>query len=106
NQPAAEEALSLDDIDLEGLFDLFSVEREQLEARIADVLTRQDQVTLTHLLDAFPIEKGLTELLVYMVIASGDSRHVMDESHTETITIFRADRLPRRISMPRIIFSR
>lgn len=106
NQPIEDEAISLADIDLEGLFDLFSVEREQLERRVADFLAEHDQVSLRDILDRHPIEKGLTELLVYMVIAAADGRHVVDESAPETITVFRTDRHPRRISMPRIIFSR
>lgn len=106
NQPAGDDVLSLGEIDLDGLFDLFAVEREQLEGRIADLLGRHHQVTLADILKAFPIEKGLTELLVYMVIAASDRRHVLDASHAETVTIFRADRPPRHIAMPRIIFCR
>lgn len=106
NQPVQETALTMDDIDLDGLFDLFAVEREQLEARISDILAEEGQVTLRRVLDEFPIEKGLTELLVYMVIAASDNRHVVDDRISETVTVSRSARPPRRVSMPRIIFSR
>lgn len=104
--PASPEENELDAIDLSGLFDFFAVEREQLEERIERFLFDRGQATLRDILEAHPVEKGLTELLVYMSIALEDPRHVVDESYTEDILVRRSDRPPRRIEMPRIIFVR
>ena len=103
-QPSDSE--TLDDLDLTGLFDFFAVEREQLETRIREALTYRSQATLREIIEQYPVEKGLTELLVYLVIATDDPRHVVDESSREEITISRAGRAPKRIAMPRIIFIR
>lgn len=106
HQPVEPDVERLEEIDLAGLFDFFAVEREQLERRIGEVLAHRGQATLREIVAAHPVEKGLTELLVYMVIATDDPRHVVDESHTEEIVVHRSDRPPRRIAMPRIIFVR
>jgi len=104
HQPADPGVESIAGIDLTGLFDFFSVERRELEERIGQMLVVRGQATLADLLKVHPLKKGLMELLVYLVIATEDTRHVIDDSHIEEITIHRTDRPPRRIAMPRIIF--
>jgi hypothetical protein len=106
HQPTEPDAISLGDINLSGLFDFFAVEREQLEMRIGEALAHRRQATLRDILDQYPVQKGLTELLVYMVIATDDERHIVDESVKEEITVYRGDRPPRCVAMPRIIFVR
>lgn len=106
HQPVDPDVERLEEVDLSGLFDFLAVEREQLQRRIDETLMHRSQATLREILDEHPVRKGLTELLVYVVIASDDPRHVVDESRTDEIVVYRPDRPPRRIAMPRIIFVR
>lgn len=104
NQPETADLST--EIALAGLFDLLAVEREQIQRQLDEILAESGQASLREVLERYPVEKGLTELLVYLVIATGDPRHVVDESELEEITMHRNDRPPKRVAMPRIIFVR
>ena len=78
-QAADAEALPLREVDLASLFDPFAVEREQLEANIRHVLRHRAQATLVEVVDVYPVEKGLSEVIGYLAIASADVRHLIDD---------------------------
>jgi hypothetical protein len=106
NQAAEVPDNLLDDIDLSGLFDLFAVERDQLEQRVRDVLQSRSQVSLAEMVDLYPVEKGLAEVLAYLSIATEDPRHVVDERTTDRIVMHHPGRAARRVDLPRVIFVR
>ncbi|MFK7848978.1 MAG: DUF3375 domain-containing protein [Rhodothermales bacterium] len=96
----------LEGLDISELFDLFTVERDQLEQHIEDVLMYKSQATLCDVVEAFPVERGLSEVITYMAIATDTRRHTIDDSVTESVTIKSPNNLMREISLPRIIFTR
>lgn len=72
----------------------------------ARALQAQDQIALTELVDAHPMELGLAELVAYLSIASEDSNSVIDDSARTTIAWRDAEGMTRRAIMPSVIFVR
>jgi hypothetical protein len=68
----AEAELVEDDgeISLEALYIQIYVDKEQLNERIDRMLQSRDSATLSEILEAYPLEKGLSELIAYLSIAS------------------------------------
>lgn len=95
-----------EDIDTNKLFDLVAVDRERLQHNINLELERTDQITLAALLDRFPLELGLAELLTYMLIAEESPSYTIDESVTDLIRWNDGEHIIRRAHVSRIIFSR
>lgn len=96
----------LEDLDISELFDLFAVERDQLEEHIETVLQYKSQATLSDVIELFPVERGLSEVITYMAIATDTNRHTVDDSATESIAVKSPNNATRMISLPRIIFTR
>lgn len=106
HQPMEIDDTELEGLDISDLFDLFAVERDQLEGYIEQVLMHNSQVTLRDVVEVFPVERGLSEVITYMAIASDMRRHSIDDSVTESITVKSPNNLMRQIALPRIIFTR
>jgi Protein of unknown function (DUF3375) len=60
---------------------------EALERRIETLLERQPQIHLSEVLEYYPIEKGLAEVLAYCVLAARDPRHFIDPDLYEEIAL-------------------
>ena len=106
NQPQDFDEEILESLDLSQLFDLFAVERDQLERHIASVLMDRSQATLADVTRKFPVERGLSEVITYMAIASDTERHVIDDNVDEAIVVHSPHNSPRTVTLPRIIFTR
>jgi hypothetical protein len=68
----AEVELAEDDgeISMEALYIQIYVDKELLNERIDRMLQSRDSATLSEILEAYPLEKGLSELIAYLSIAS------------------------------------
>ncbi len=86
-QPESGSEEDLDDIDLSGLYDQFSLHEEALERHIETLLEQQPQIRLSEVLEYYPIEKGLAEVLAYCVLAARDPRHFIDPDQYEEIVL-------------------
>ena len=106
NQPEDIDESVLEEFDLSQLFDLFAVERDQLERHIATVLQDRSQATLIDITDRFPVERGLSEVITYMAIASDTDRHLIDDTQKEPVVVRSPHRPTRQVVLPRIIFTR
>ncbi len=82
-QPESGSEEDLDDIDLSGLYDQFSLHEEALERHIETLLEQQPQIRLSEVLEYYPIEKGLA----YCVLAARDPRHFIDPDQYEEIVL-------------------
>jgi len=71
--------------DTSALFRQVYVDKEELRSNIRACLSAQSQVSLLEITTKFPLQKGLAELVVYLSLAQGDSRCVIDEDSTQTI---------------------
>ncbi len=85
NQPDSISEEDLDDIDLASLYDQFSIDEEELERHIETLLESCSQIRLSEVLEYYPAEKGLAEILAYCVLAARDPRHSIDPDISEEI---------------------
>jgi len=97
------ELTSLDDLD-----DYFFVNHRLLIDRIARLLEDHVSFTLTELIEQYPIEKGLSEAVAYLEIASKDRRHKIEEDQLVEIIAQTTHHEAKvfKIQIPQIIFSR
>ena len=81
-----------------------------LRRRIERALGLHPQITLAELVDIYPIEKGLAEIITYLAIAAKDTRHQIHELLKEPISLGAArsegDVSPRLLMVPQILFRR
>jgi hypothetical protein len=92
-QPDMTSEEDLDDIDLTSLYDQFSIDEEKLASHIETLLEQQPQIRLSEVLEYYPAEKGLAEILAYCVIAARDPRHFIDPDTSEDILLSSPNRL-------------
>jgi hypothetical protein len=98
---------SLLDIDLTPLHNRFYVDERQLRLHIEKLLTQHERIELTDVLAHYPLQKGLTELLMYYTIAAGDPRHHIDPIQQRIITLTTVeDRSEKRLTIPRVLYCR
>lgn len=95
-----------DGIDAGALFEQVYVDKAALDARIRRALQVRDQVALTALLAEYPLEQGLAELVAYLSLAADDSKALIDESRTQTVSWTDGQGRTRQASLPTVIFSR
>jgi Protein of unknown function (DUF3375) len=84
-QPDSISEEDLDDFDLASLYDQFSIDEEELERHIETLLEGKPQIRLSEVLEHYPVEKGLAEVLAYCVLAARDPRHSIDPDVSEEI---------------------
>jgi hypothetical protein len=92
------------DLNWENLFDTFFVDYSRLNSNIKELLRNNSQVNLETVIQAFPLKKGLSELLTYFSIASQSDSHQIVS--VEQIEIVLDVEKGRKVRSPQIIFSR
>jgi hypothetical protein len=93
-------------IDAEKLMELYSpyvVDKMELRERVRQLLEEKNQVSLKEVIDIFPLEKGLSELLAYFSLADGDDNHIFDTDTKELIEFDHQNN--KYIEIPQIIFT-
>lgn len=87
------------------LYRQFYVDERQLQRRIETLLETRPSCTLSELLDAYPPEKGIAEIIAYLAIASRDPRHSIDSDVAELVSLPATPEIgEREIAAPRIVF--
>lgn len=94
-----------EDIDPEALFEQVHVDRDRLRGFIRQALGRHSPVSLARILEVYPLEQGLAELVTYLALASEDPDALIDDSDTEEVS-WRDSGTIRRATVPRVLFSR
>ena len=90
----------IDPTELPELFSPYVVDKNELRERIEGLLEEKNQVSLKEILDTFPLEKGLSELLAYFSLADGDRNHIFD---TDTVELIEFDyKQNKYIEIPQI----
>lgn len=90
----------------DGLFEQVVIDERRLRRNIDSVLARARQATLKNVLEEFPLERGVAEIVVYIKIATHDSKALIDESVVERIHVPRADGRTVTVDTPRVLFLR
>ena len=96
---------TVDGMSLGALYRQFYVDESRLQRRIETVLETRPTCTLAELLDMYPAEKGISELITYLAIASRDERHEIDRDLPEPVILPASGKFgEREIAMPRVVF--
>lgn len=100
------EVASGDDISADALFDRVHVDKARLAANVWTALRRKDQVSLSEIVTAFPLEQGLAELVTYLSVAADTEDAVIDDTSRQTIDWTDEDGNRRQATLPLVIFTR
>lgn len=95
--------LDLSSANLSELFSQFYVDESRLRRHIAALLERQPAATLGEITAAYPLTKGLAELVAYIALAARHEAHDIDEEGIEEISLGDNGRVVR---LPRVVYRR
>jgi hypothetical protein len=93
-------------IEADALFNQIYVDKTVLLARIRQALQRRAQISLADLVERFPIEKGLAELVAYLSLAAEEDGATIDDGTKQTLQWTDENGARRQATMPLVIFSR
>ncbi|MGO1461834.1 MAG: DUF3375 domain-containing protein [Marinobacter sp.] len=93
-------------VDPDALFNQVLVDRARLQVHIRDALRGQSQVTLADVIQRYPLQVGLAELVTYLTMAGNQPTASFDENHQDTIQWADENGSYRRARIARVIFTR
>ena len=93
------------DFDTPALYNQHYVDEKVLRERIRQALRGRSQVSLERLCEIYPVEKGLSEVVAYLHLASRDDTAVVDTDTVQAIRWTGPDGNVRTVHMPRVIFT-
>jgi hypothetical protein len=73
--------------------------------RVDEILERQDQASLSEMIEFFPLERGVVDVVCYRVIAGEDQRHQIRQNEIVQIDLNRPAQ-PRFVEVEQLIFQR
>jgi hypothetical protein len=79
---------SPESVDTQNLYSQFDIDREELKMRINQLLENNSQVSLKMVIEQYPVEKGLAEILVYVDIALKNKKAIINDDIYETMTLW------------------
>ncbi len=88
------------------LFSQIFVDRGRLERQLDRLLAQRSPLSLGEVLEIFPLTRGLSELVVYLVIASERPETVADEGREEVLAWEDGEGGRREARLARILFYR
>jgi hypothetical protein len=94
-------------VDTQQLYSLFNINRDELKTRIDELLSITSQFTLKTLIEKYPVERGLAEILIYVDIALKNENVSVNEDIYETMIVW--NKISNRqfeIKLPQIIICR
>lgn len=98
--------VSLDE-EMAELYHQFYVDETALTQRIAQVLERRAEVTLAELVELYPVEQGLSEIVAYLTIATKFEQHCINDTTIESIVVPSLEPEKQfRLTLPQVIFHR
>jgi hypothetical protein len=77
-----------------------------LQARIRKALQAKQQITLEEICEQHPPEKGLSELVAYVNLATAENSGIVETEKAVEITWQTPEGVKKSALMPRIIFTR
>jgi hypothetical protein len=97
----ADEAIAAD-----ALFQQWVVDKAALRVHIREALAEHDQIRLSELVAAYPLEQGLTELVAYLSLAAEDRNALFSDEEIDRLTWTDRSGTIRDAETPRVIFSK
>lgn len=94
------------DINLSALFNQRFVDKKRLMDNIRQRLQKHAQTTLAQIIDHYPLQEGLAELVTYIVIAAGHPCTLFNTDITDSVQWQDSLGTLRKATIPQIIFNR
>ena len=88
----------------EALFNQFHVDKARLLEQIRQALRQRPRISLGELLETYPMQHGLAELVAYLDLAASDRHCAFDEHQPQLVQWQDASGTLRRASIPLIVF--
>lgn len=88
----------------EALFNQFHVDKARLLGQIRQALRQRPRISLGELLEKYPMQHGLAELVAYLDLAASDRHCAFDENQPQLVQWQDASGTLRRASIPLIVF--
>jgi len=88
----------------EALFNQFHVDKARLLEQIRQALRQRPRISLGELLETYPMQHGLAELVAYLDLAASDRHCAFDENQPQLVQWQDASGTLRRASIPLIVF--
>ncbi|MDQ7047860.1 MAG: DUF3375 domain-containing protein [Sulfurovum sp.] len=93
------------EVDLTKLYSQVYVNETELKQNIQKLLQKKPQFTLKELHKTYPIDKGVSELIVYLKLAQNMDNAYL-EAHKEEMFIVTEEGVKKKIIMDRVVFVR
>jgi hypothetical protein len=90
----------------DALYEQVYVDKAELASRIRRALQTRTQVSLSELLEAHPLQRGLAELVAYLCLAAEDAHALIDDEQKQSVSWTDAAGGERRASVPLVVYSR
>lgn len=90
---------------LGSLFNQFELNKKVLEKKIIQAFQHKKTISLQEVVQQFPIENGLAEIISYFAIASRSSKHQINTKIKEKIT-WQINKTTKSIELPQVTFVR
>ena len=94
------------DVDTSALYNQHYVDEQVLKSQIRFALQTRSQITLAELVELYPVQKGLSEVVAYLHIASESDRAVINTDHNQAIQWQDSNNQAKSAWMPSVIFIR
>lgn len=92
------------DLPVDALFDQVYVDKDRLRHHLRRELQGRPRIRLAELLESYPLEQGLAELVAWLSLAAEEGRGVIDERNPQSATwVDRAGRT-RRATFPSVTY--
>ncbi|MEO1172525.1 MAG: DUF3375 domain-containing protein, partial [Myxococcota bacterium] len=91
---------------LAALYEQSHVDEARLRDSIRRALRDQSVVSLAKVVEEFPVQQGVAELLGYLKIATNDPHARIEEEATETVECHLQGQSSKHVRLPRVVFTR
>jgi len=105
--PSIDSLIALDDevdVDPEALFNTLVVDKKALWDRLHRILEDRTQVALDEVVELYPLEHGLAELVTYLTMATETTHSLIDEQTSIPLEWLDTQGNRRRATLPQVIF--
>lgn len=106
-QPTEVGSEQLESANLAVLFDQFEMNRQELELNIANLLKDKSEISLAEVIETYPIQNGLAEVITYFSIAATSKKHIINENRKGTIPWYIEENeafSKKEIHLPQVLF--
>ena len=94
------------EVNLDDFYDIFFIDEALLQNNINYFLQIQSQCTLVEVLEKFPIEKGISELIGYLSLAKNSKNSIVSPDEKQKIHILGEDGNKKIVSVAKILFTK